>query len=100
MMTVSIPTVEGNEMIKSGKMGEFLETTLAELKPESAYFTSIDGNRTGVIVFDLKDPSHIPIVAEPWFLTFNATVDLRPAMTLDDFKKAGENLLPIVQAHL
>ena len=42
---------------------------------------------------DLPDPSQIPALAEPWFLTFQADVEFRVAMTPDDLKKAGlENL--------
>ena len=29
-----------------------------------------------------------PAVAEPWFLPFDAHVELHPAMNLDDLKKA------------
>ena len=46
------------------------------------------GQRTGFIFFDLKDTSQIPAVAEPWFLAFDAHVELRPAMNLEDLKKA------------
>jgi hypothetical protein len=58
-------------------------------KPEAVYFFADDeGNRTGSIVFDLKDTSQIPAVAEPWFLAFNAKVTLRPVMTPQDLAKA------------
>jgi hypothetical protein len=43
----------------------------------------------GSIVFDMKDTSQIPAVAEPWFLTFNAKVSLRPIMDPKDLAKAG-----------
>jgi hypothetical protein len=39
------------------------------------------------MVFDLKDSSEIPAVAEPWFLAFNAQVSLRPVMNLHDLAK-------------
>ena len=35
------------------------------------------------------DPSKIPALAEPWFLTFNADVELRVAMTPEDLARAG-----------
>jgi hypothetical protein len=37
---------------------------------------------------DVKDPSDIAILAEPWFLTFNATVEFRIAMTPQDLAEA------------
>jgi hypothetical protein len=55
-----------------------VEKILADLKPEAAYFFADDnGNRSGSIVFDLKDSSRIPAVAKPWFLAFNAKVSFR-----------------------
>ena len=63
---------------------------MADLKPEAAYFFADDnGQRSCSIVFDLKDPSEIPGVAEPWFLAFNAKVSLRPIMNPQDLAKAG-----------
>jgi hypothetical protein len=38
---------------------------------------------------DLKDPSHIPALAEPWFLAFNASAEIHPVMTPEDLAKAG-----------
>ena len=99
IMTVNIPVEKGNEGIISGKMGEFMESTLGNLNPEAAYFTSIEGERTGIIVFDMKDPSEIPLIAEPWFLAFNAKVDFRPAMVLEDFKKAAGSLPEVVEKY-
>ena len=42
-----------------------------------------------MLVVDLPDPSKIPALAEPWFLTFQADVEFRIAMTPDDLMKAG-----------
>jgi hypothetical protein len=69
----------GNAAAKAGTLGSTVEKILADLKPEAAYFFADDnGNRSGSIVFDLKDSSQIPAVAEPWFLAFNAKVSFRP----------------------
>jgi hypothetical protein len=35
---------------------------------------------------DLADPSRIPSLAEPWFLLFNASVELKPVMLPEDLK--------------
>ena len=42
--------------------------------------------------FDMKDPSEIPAVAEPWFLAFNAKVSFRPIMNPEDLAKAGPSI--------
>jgi hypothetical protein len=42
-----------------------------------------------VLVVDVKDPSDVPRLAEPWFLTFNASVEFRIATTPEDLGRAG-----------
>ena len=79
LLRVSIPVEAGNAAAKAGTLGSTVEKILADLKPEAAYFfTDDNGQRSGSIVFDMKDTSQIPAVAEPWFHAFNANVSLRP----------------------
>jgi hypothetical protein len=93
LLRVSIPVEEGNAAIKAGTLSSTIERILAELKPEAAYFFADDnGNRSGSIVFDMKDSSQIPAVAEPWFLAFNAKVSFRPVMNPQDLAAAGPAL--------
>ena len=90
LLRVSIPVETGNAAAKAGTLGSTVEKLVAELKPEAAYFFNDDnGNRSGSIVFDLKDSSEIPGIAEPWFLAFNAKVSFRPVMNPQDLAKAG-----------
>ena len=90
LLRVSIPVDAGNAAAKAGTLGSTVEQILADLKPEAAYFFADDsGHRSGSIVFDMKDSSEIPAVAEPWFLAFNARVSLRPVMSPQDLAKGG-----------
>lgn len=90
LLRVSIPVEAGNAAAKAGTLGPTIERILADLKPEAAYFLADDdGQRSASIVFDMKDTSQIPAVAEPWFLAFNAKVSLRPIMNPQDLSKAG-----------
>jgi hypothetical protein len=89
MLKVSIPVEAGNAAVRAGSLGSTVQQILAELKPEAAYFTEEDGQRTGIIFFDLKDSSQLPAFAEPWFLAFHARVTFRPAMNAQDLA-AGE----------
>jgi hypothetical protein len=82
---VSIPVESGNAAAKAGTIGSTIERIVADLKPEAAYFFADDnGERSGSIVFDMKDTSQIPAIAEPWFLAFNARISLRPVMSPQD----------------
>ena len=93
LLRVSIPVETGNAAAKAGTLGSTVEKLLADLKPEAAYFFNDDnGNRSGSIVFDLKDLSEIPGIAEPWFLAFNAKVSFRPVMNAQDLAKAGPSI--------
>lgn len=85
LLRVSIPVESGNAAAKAGTLGSTVEKILADLKPEAAYFfADDDGARSGSVVFDMKDTSQIPAIAEPWFLAFNAKVSLRPVMSAQD----------------
>lgn len=89
MMKVTIPVVAGNAAAKAGKLGSTIRTILEDLKPEAVYFTDTDGQRTGFLFLDLQDASQIPAIAEPWFLAFNAGVEIHPVMVPDDLAKAA-----------
>ncbi len=93
LLRVSIPVETGNAAAKAGTLGSTMEQILKDLKPEAAYFFADDnGQRSGSIVFDMKDSSEIPAIAEPWFLAFNAKVSFRPVMNPQDLAKAGPSI--------
>jgi hypothetical protein len=89
LVKVSIPVEAGNAAAKAGKLGETIQSILAEMKPEAVYFTDDSGQRTGFIVLDMQDASQIPAIAEPWFLAFNASIEIHPVMVPEDLAKAG-----------
>jgi len=90
MMRVTIPVDHGNKAIKDGSLPKIIQSLLQDVKPEAVYFTTLDGLRTGFMVFDLKDSTDIPRITEPLFQGFNATVQFVPVMNADDLK-AGLN---------
>ena len=93
LLDVTIPHEPFNTLVRKGVVGKKLEEILGALKPEAAYFTTQDGKRGGILVVNLADPTKIPALAEPWFLTFNADVKLRPFMSPEDLKNAGLDAL-------
>ncbi len=90
MLRWTVPVERGNEAIKDGSLARTLESLMEELKPEAAYFWPEAGERGGMMVFDMTDPSQIPQIAEPLFLNVDAAVEFAPVMNADDLKKALE----------
>jgi len=93
LMQAKMPNDKFNTLISSGKVEASLTRVLEATKPEAAYFTAIDGQRTAVLIIELADVSDIPKFAEPWFLTFGAEIDFKPVMTPSDLGKAGLDAL-------
>ncbi len=89
IMKVSMPTEVFNAAVRDGSAAAKMKRALDAAKPEAAYFAEFDGGRTGIVVVHINHPSEIPAFAEPWFLMFNAKVELHPAMTAEDLGKSG-----------
>ena len=90
LLKIQMDVEAGNRAIKDGSFGQVLERVMGRIEPEAAYFTAVDGKRTGLIFFDLKQPSDIPAIAEPFFMTVGAAIEFLPAMTADDVQKGLE----------
>jgi hypothetical protein len=99
MMKVTIPIEAGNAAVRNGSLGTTMQKILADLKPEAAYFAEDSGQRTGFIFFDMKESSQLPAIAEPWFLAFNASLTVRPAMTAEDLAMGMPGMQRAVQAY-
>jgi len=89
LLQVKVPHKEFNAAVKDGSAGMKLKKILDDIKPEAVYFTEMDGTRGAILIVDVADPSKVPALAEPWFLTFNADVQFRIVMTPADLEKAG-----------
>ncbi|HEY7167535.1 MAG TPA: DUF3303 family protein [Candidatus Binatia bacterium] len=90
LVKVNIPVESGNAAAKDGKLGATIQSILQDLKPEAVYFTDDSGERTAFIFLQMQDASQIPAIAEPWFLAFNARIEIHPVMIPEDLDKAGE----------
>ena len=93
MMKVEIPTQAGNKGIKDGGLPKAVMSFVDQYKPEGSFFTSENGNRTAFFFFDLKDPTSIPSVAEPFFMTLDARVTFLPVMNLEEMKAGVERAM-------
>ena len=89
ILQVKIPNKEFNAAVKDGSVGKKIERILEETKPEAVYFTEYDGRLGAIMIVDVKDPSRIPALSEPWFLTFDADVEFHIVMVPEDLKRSG-----------
>lgn len=89
LLTVEFPIEPFNSLVKSGEVGGIIGRILDTIKPETAYFTEQDGKRGGIFVVDVKSPSDVPVLAEPFFLNFNASCKFRILMSPEDLQNAG-----------
>jgi hypothetical protein len=89
IMTVHLPIEPFNSAVVDGTAGEKIERIMAEIKPEAAYFSTMDGSRGGFLIVDVAKPSDVPRLAEPWFLTFEADVSFQVCLLPEDLAAAG-----------
>lgn len=87
MLTVILDVEAGNKAIMDGTLPRVIQSTMEKIHPEAAYFHTVNGARSGFMVFDLKDPSDIPAIAEPFFIHLNAQVEFSPVMNAEDLRK-------------
>lgn len=86
-LKVEMPAAKGNQLARDGLLGKRISEILDELKPEAAYFLDSGGDRAAYLFLDIDSPADIPRIAEPWFLAFEAVVEVHPAMDRADMEK-------------
>ncbi len=89
LVDFNFPLEPFNTLVRNGTVGRKIQQILEEIKPETVYFSERNGQRGGMMVVDVADPSKIPSIAEPFFLTFNATVEFRVAISPEELGSAG-----------
>ncbi|CAL9304769.1 hypothetical protein ACFC5H_16555 [Streptomyces rochei] len=92
LLKATLDTEKSNEVIRSGKMADLMKETIDHIKPEAAYFGTIDGRRTALLFFDMQDSSQMPPIGEPFFMELNAEVDVCPIMNGEDLAKGLSQL--------
>ncbi|MET9593365.1 hypothetical protein ABZY45_20925 [Streptomyces sp. NPDC006516] len=85
LLTAHMDTETANRAVSDGTLPKVLEEVVEHLKPEAAYFTLQNGQRTCLMVFDMQDSAQMPPLLEPLFHA-NSSLSLQPAMNLEDLK--------------
>ncbi len=87
MMTFTIPVERGNEAAKDGTIGQAIENLVKATNAEASYFTLIEGERAGYIIFEETDQARLTELNETMFAALDAAIDIVPVLTLDDLKR-------------
>jgi hypothetical protein len=93
IMLLEFPIEPFNTFVKNGTIGAKMRAILEDAKPEHVWMSERDGKRGGIVVVDVNSASDIPRLAEPWFLTLNAQVEFRIAMTPQELGAADLDAL-------
>ena len=93
LIHVKIPHEPFNTAVRNGTAGKKIEQILEATRPEAVYFTEFDGRRGAILIVDVADPSKVPALAEPWFLSFDADVEFHVVMSPDELGRAGLDAL-------
>ncbi|TBW38265.1 hypothetical protein EYW49_09995 [Siculibacillus lacustris] len=89
MLRTHLDAHDGSEAIKSGALQKAIGAFIEKFKPEAAYYTTDNGLRSGLYVFDMKEPSLSVVIAEPFF-DLGCKVTLSPCMTAEDLRAGFE----------
>lgn len=92
MLKVIVPVEQGNLTLKEGIIQKTINNFVEAAKPESTYFTTMHGQRTGIFYFDLKDVTLMPALCEPFFQNLNAEVYTSPVMNLEELRVGIEKI--------
>jgi hypothetical protein len=88
MLIIRLPHETFNATVQDGTAVSKTRAILDAVQPEAVYFTEMNGLRTLIMIAELENPSRVPALAEPWFLTFNADVEFHVVMTAEDLQQA------------
>jgi hypothetical protein len=90
LLRVKVPVEAGNRAIKDGTLARVLRQVAERVQPEASYALAENGQRAAYMFFDMKDPSMIPEIAEPIFMSLNAELELIPVMNMEELQKGLE----------
>ena len=94
LLKATMDTETFNAAAKAGTTGATLQAIIEDLKPEGAYFIAENGKRTAPLFVDIPYSTHLPRLADPWFIAFKAEVEITPAFIPADMEK----IMPTIEA--
>jgi hypothetical protein len=79
-----------NSAIRNRRLAPLIQKISQLIKPDSTFFYSDNGVRAAMFVFDMRDVSLIPQIAEPFFSELNAKVEFLPVMYPNELSQGLE----------
>jgi hypothetical protein len=94
LLRATIPNETGNDLSRSGPEGmqALMNKVMSDVRPETLYFCIESGQRTLYAFVEVAEASDFVRIAEPFWLSLGCDVDIIPAMTQEDFAKAGPHI--------
>ena len=89
LIDVRFPLEPFNTLVRNGAAGQKIQQILGDIKPEAVYFSERDGKRGAILIVDVAGPSKVPSIAEPFFLSFDASVEFHTVMAPEELARAG-----------
>ncbi|MEV6976128.1 hypothetical protein [Kitasatospora sp. NPDC093806] len=80
LLEIELDTATTNKAIADGTILTTFERLMADLKPEAAYAFARNGRRCQIVVVDIADEAALPSICEPFWLEFNASIDVHICM--------------------
>ncbi|MFB6889526.1 hypothetical protein ACFCX4_09460 [Kitasatospora sp. NPDC056327] len=80
LLEIELDTPTANRAIADGTVTATFDRLMGDLKPEAAYAFARHGRRCQIIVIDIADEAALPGILEPFWLEFNAHVDVHVCM--------------------
>jgi hypothetical protein len=86
MVRLTFPAEAGTRAVKDPNFIKNIQGFIENNKAEAAYFTSLNGERSGTFIIDMPSADMMPAIAEPFF-EMGARVEVQPVMNFEDLKK-------------
>ncbi|MER5349771.1 hypothetical protein ABT093_05505 [Kitasatospora sp. NPDC002551] len=92
LLEIELDTQTTNRAITDGALAAKFNQIMAGLKPEAAYAFPRHGRRCQIVVVDVPDEASIVRICEPFWLEFNAHIDMHICMDPDDLREGLSRL--------
>lgn len=91
LLKVVLPVETTNKAVTNGTLQKTVQTLTETLRPEAAYFTTENGKRAALFVFEAKDSTQVTQAVETLFQALNAEITTTHAQTAEEYRRTLDN---------